>query len=100
MSTQIFSVLGLVAWLEQQDPETEYNYFNRDDCLLCRYFRARGVPLNDTWPLSAEYWTDKFGKEHLLTKELDEISSGCCSSNLSHPHCYGAALARGKEKVL
>lgn len=39
----VFSLDGLIAWLEKQPPETEYNFKDTRDCLLCRYFRAMGL---------------------------------------------------------
>jgi hypothetical protein len=39
----ILSVEGLIAWLEQQLPETEYNFSSNTDCLLSRYFIAMGI---------------------------------------------------------
>lgn len=38
----VFSLEGLIAWLEKQPQETEYEFSNIHDCLLCRYFRAMG----------------------------------------------------------
>jgi len=38
------SLEGLAAWLRTQEPETEYEGGDIYDCLLCRYFRAAGVP--------------------------------------------------------
>jgi len=92
MSINIFSVPGLIVWLEGQDPETEYNYVDSDDCLLCRYFRARGVSLRDYEPMGSVDWSDKDGYDHDLPEELDNIS-------VSGEHNYGAALARAKEMV-
>lgn len=39
----VYSVAGLAAWLRTQDPSTRYVYTDPFDCLLCRYFTARGV---------------------------------------------------------
>ncbi len=92
MSTPVFSRLGLIAWLETQDPETEYDYTDPADCLLCRYFRAVGVPLKDGKAVDSLDWTDKNGNDHLLSRELNQIS-------LEGPDNYGGALARAKETI-
>lgn len=90
MSIPVFSREGLIAWLETQDPATEYKYTDNDECLLCRYFRARGIPLNDYRPLSFDEWTDRDGVDHPLPEILDNISVDGVST-------YGAALIRAKE---
>ena len=33
----VFTLPSLLAWLEQQPGETEYEYFSFRDCLVCRY---------------------------------------------------------------
>ena len=37
-----FSLAGLIAWLERQDPDRAYCYSSTGECLLARYFRERG----------------------------------------------------------
>ncbi len=37
----------LIAWMRTRDPGETYDYWNISDCLLVRYMRARGVPLQD-----------------------------------------------------
>lgn len=39
----VFSLAGLIAWLETQDPAHAYRYGDIHDCLLSRYFRAAGL---------------------------------------------------------
>ncbi len=92
MSANIFSVHGLIAWLETQDPETEYSYGSMADCLLCRYFSARGVPLALDRPLHLNEWEDNEGQRHALPTNLNAVSR-------KGPNTYGAALARAKELV-
>lgn len=46
----VFSLEGLIAWLEQQPGETKYDYADPRDCLLCRYFRDRGIDVVDLGP--------------------------------------------------
>lgn len=89
MSIPVFSVHGLIAWLETQNPETEYNYMDSNDCLLCRYFRACGVRLRHNDPMGPYEWMDADGIRHNLLPALDHISITAST--------YGAALARAKE---
>ena len=37
-----FSLASLIAWLERQEPLEEYCYSSTGECLLARYFAARG----------------------------------------------------------
>ena len=82
MSIPIFSVHGLIAWLETQDPETEYDYTKGGDCLIQRYLKDRGVnvPRFGYDPLELEKWG------------LRTIAG-------TDPYNYAAALARAKELV-
>jgi hypothetical protein len=38
-SSDPFSLSALVAWLEKQPGETEYDFLSCDDCLVARYLR-------------------------------------------------------------
>ena len=84
MSIPVFSLQGLIAWLETQPAETEYEYTNTSDCLLCRYFKARGVPVSY---MGGVRWFDHTGNAHPLPDGLRAAP---------HAHTYGAALARAK----
>ncbi len=88
MSTPVFSVHGLIAWLETQDPETEYNWRKTGDCLGSRYLKARGVQ-----DLGAGY-------RALSSVDVGNEIRGLGSLIfLERPWTYGAALARAKETV-
>jgi hypothetical protein len=39
-----FTLDSLIAWLEKQPAETEYNFWNLSECLLCQYLRDVGLP--------------------------------------------------------
>lgn len=91
MSINIFTLVGLTAWLGRQDPDTEYNYTNNNDCLLCRYFHAHGVPLVSNG-MFASNWYDTDGNEHRLSPKLNDVAN-------DKPYTYGAALARANELV-
>ena len=84
-----FSVTGLIAWLETQDPTTGYNFLHCGDCLLHRYLSARGVPVSG---VGGDYWRDKDRNKHPLSGDLRLVAR-------RFPHNYGAALARAKATL-
>lgn len=85
---KILSLEGLIAWLEIQNPATRYSFVSNTDCLLARYFRAKG------------YWGANVGMGRFFhhcyllpfTKiyppELDRVA---------HSRSYGAALELARE---
>lgn len=46
----IFTKESLIAWLEQQDPDTTYRYTNGRDCLICRYLKTMGLDVSYVSP--------------------------------------------------
>jgi len=89
MSQNIFSLEGLISWLEKQDPKEPYPHCSSDDCLLHRYFTARGLPLAKKYAVDSYHWQDKSGKAHEYPKELDYVA-------VPSPETYGAALQRAR----
>jgi len=90
MSQNIFSLEGLISWLEQQDPEQSYIYIASSRCLVFEYLKERGVPLIG---VTSSYWRDTDHKEHWgMTEELGHVA-------VIHPHTYGAALKRAREAL-
>ena len=82
------SLSSLVAWLEQQPPEGEYNYVNSDNCLLCQYFRAVGVPVRS---LNSQFYTLPDGTTSTYPKLFDRIANEGWWVDT-----FGAALARAR----
>ena len=81
MSVNIFSIEGLIAWLERQDPETEYDWDDCDgDCLVARYGLAMGL---------GDGWKDLHNRAFSRNGVLASVA-------LFEPWNYGAALARAK----
>jgi len=37
------SLFAFTVWLEQQNPETTYEYVNNDSCVFAQFLRAQGV---------------------------------------------------------
>lgn len=44
---EVFSLKGLIAWLETQDPSTRYNFLDVRDCLITRYLESNGYEYTD-----------------------------------------------------
>jgi hypothetical protein len=69
------SLDGVIAWLETQDPATEYDWSSTLNCLLCRYLKSQG------WNLLA------YVSMATLTQ----------SKAMERPWTYGAALERFRK---
>ena len=85
--TEIFSLAGLTAWLERQNPETEYDFDDICDCVLFRYFKARGVAIVY---MGGNTWVEEGGRRPNLPNEIKRILLGCETT-------YGGALQRCYE---
>lgn len=83
----VVSLEGLIAWLREQDPATEYNFKDIRDCLLCRYFKAKG--LTGVSVGGATYRAD--GQRGLLPYEM---TSAVVRRNAFGGWDYGTALSR------
>lgn len=76
----VFSLEGLIAWLETQDPATGYDWHNcQGDCLIGHYGSAMGVDWHKIHDVA-------FGDGWLRV-----------ASSLSGPATYGAALERARR---
>ena len=82
----VFSVEGLLAWLDTQDPATEYDYFDTDDCLLCRYGRARGLKVK---------WAG--GNSIRIGRIRHEVFPENTFIACADPWTYGAAAQRCRD---
>lgn len=85
-----FKLETLIAWLETQNPRTEYDYTNPQDCVLCRYFTAQGfkgvnVAQNLLWHEGAAGHT-KFPEAMWNVAYCDR-----------DPGTYGAVLKRARK---
>jgi len=76
------SLAGLIAWLEQQPVDGEYQWYSAVDCLVCRYLRAvTGEP----WPHQKWAYSAIFDSPH----DYNEVAA-------TRPWTYGAALERAR----
>lgn len=86
------SLAGLIQWLETQNPNTHYPYSNIHDCLLSRYFRARGYRwaycgvggFNYSWFFLPPLFRASY------PSVMDDVA-------VSSPRTYGAALERARK---
>lgn len=85
----VFSLEGLIAWLEKQPPETTYRYTNSSSCLLTQWHRAFGIKRdsNGDYPTGVPYRIGTWGFS---------VAAGPQSSNDPSIWTYGAALERAK----
>lgn len=81
----VFSLEGLIAWLETQPPTISYDWNNcRGACLVGRYFVAMGV-YNDPYRPS-------FGEMFYPRFPFKSYGMVC----MTKPWTYGAALSRAR----
>lgn len=82
--TEVFSGRGLVAWLETQDPATQYDFGCLDGgCLIGRYLLAT---------------TGRMWKGHGLTWEkICDRYPALNKIAVTRPHTYGDALSRARH---
>ena len=84
-----FTLPALIAWLRTQEPATEYDFMSTDDCLLCRYIRARGFH-------SATL--GGYGKVYLGNTKIGQFQFEANGQGpaVGTPRNVGAALARAE----
>jgi len=75
----VFSLEGLLAWLETQPGETEYNFSVVEDCLITRYLTAHGYD----WG-SYPQFTNGYTR---------------CRVAASSPRTYAAATTRCRDAI-
>lgn len=76
-----FSLESLIAWLETQDPNTEYEWTDcSGGCLIGRYFTAKGIVEHVPY--------------QMVFQSLSDYGEVC--SSLSGPTTFGAALERAR----
>lgn len=81
----VFSLEGLIAWLEKQPEETTYVWHNcRGGCLIGMYFTALGIQNKIFRPAYADLFYPRFpdGSYHRVC--------------MTTPWTFGAALSRAR----
>jgi len=87
-----FSLPGLIAWLERQDPDADYCYSSTGECLLARYFSERGFR-RVIMAASYFYHFPRPGALYQtvpLPPHFNDVAKGKVRT-------FGAALARARE---
>jgi len=79
-TTQAANLQGLIAWLETQDQDREYDFCNRYKCLVAQYLKAIGAK-----------------KTGLNSLEIDEMFGEGTSFQIALCTTFGEALKTLKE---
>lgn len=94
---QLLTVENLARWLETQDPETEYDFCDVGDCLLCRFGQAVG--LSDVKAGGGHIaFADRIGRRRVNVSGMTLSEPGRHIA-VAFPWTYGAALERCREAL-
>ncbi len=90
----VFSLEGLVAWLEKQNPATSYDYASPHGCLLAKYFRSMGY----RWAFcgTSIFHYSRFFLPTLFTKPIPKEMNNV---SMYGPFTFGAALERAQRLI-
>lgn len=85
-----FSLESLIAWLEKQPAEGEYNYYDNCGCMLHQYFSAVNLPGLD--------WISGWD---IVLKDGSQIRfpRGFWEAATHSPSTFGGALTRAREAL-
>lgn len=90
----VFSLEGLIAWLEKQDPETEYHTYDAQDCLMARYYRAN-IPDAVRSDTVVSNWVDSQGRVRSTNFNQATLAAIVWRGDKN----YGAALSRARAAL-
>jgi hypothetical protein len=78
------SLVNLIQWLGEQDPNQEYEYYSNCNCLLSQYYKAKGF-----WRVRMfhNFFRHAFIKTTMLPKHFNAIAEAA-------PRNFGAAHKR------
>ncbi len=82
---ELFSLDGLIQWLEKQQPDTPYTWASCDHCLIANYLRDHGHSYSD---YTRKYYDEWSGEDHCFYQGTIAIPD---------PQTYGGALERARE---
>lgn len=83
----VFSLPGLIAWLETQPADKTYCYLDTGACLLHQFAEALALPITT---MHSDCWLDLKRKPHEYPVTLNLIAA-------RGPHTFGAALDRARQ---
>lgn len=85
----VFSLEGLIAWLEKRPADGAYDWWSRSNCMLCQYLASHGLP--------AAYPEKEDGsKARRNYKKLAYGQMRITGVAMYAPRTYGAALTRAR----
>ena len=82
---ELFSLDGLIRWLEKQRSETPYCWASCEHCLIANYLRDHGHGYSD---YTRKYYNEWGGKDRCFYQGAIAIPD---------PQTYGGALQRARE---
>lgn len=90
----VFSLQGLIAWLEKQPADRVYCYADTGHCLLAQYFVASGFGPEVAVGAGnfSERVNGRWGRCRHYSDALDDIA-------VKKPRTFGAALERARKAV-
>ncbi len=86
----INSLESLAAWLETKDPNEAYNYISNTNCMLCQYFRAKGIDVRSMG--TEDYCVETGGTYITLPTGFNDVSNGTIDT-------FGQALLRCRALI-
>jgi len=86
----VFSLEGLIAWLETQDPATRYDYGDVVLCALGQYTLAQGGSI------IGGVRGYVIGEQSIPCTFSDGLPDRLWKTVSENPHTYGAALERAR----
>jgi hypothetical protein len=92
----VFSLAGLIAWLEKQNPAQTYPHYSAFDCVFCRWLTAE-TGKQIIYGGDNSYGFGAFQKGDLNWREVFPAARYEKLIARTGPFTYGAALSRAQE---
>jgi hypothetical protein len=84
------SLDSLIAWLEKQPADMEYDYLCNGHCLLGEYFRHVNPAFYSVGPYQAHFREGNTFTDWDVPRTWDRLA-------VEHPRTFGAALKRARK---
>lgn len=99
---EIYSLEGLIAWLETKPSDETYDWFDIKSCLVSQYLQSHGLSIPEASRTLdrmfigiPEYQFVGFGPSNRQSLYLDPIND----ADRTTRHTFGAALIRAKAAL-
>lgn len=96
VQADVFSLDGLIAWLEKQPAERVYDWHDIEGCLMFQYFRASGFKMSYC---GATQFTHRRGFWIFAKFVHEKVSRALTDVSAQGPHSFGAALERARKRA-